>query len=103
MTPEPNPQQADPIDIAESDAVAILVDLIRIDTSNDGTDVGPGEILAAEYVQELLRDVGYDAELITTTSGRRAAVAVRIAGVDPTRPALLLHGHLDVVPAVAAD
>jgi len=103
MTPEPNPQQADPIDIAESDAVAILVDLIRIDTSNDGTDVGPGEILAAEYVLELLRDVGYDAELITTTSGRRAAVAVRIAGVDPTRPALLLHGHLDVVPAVAAD
>ena len=27
----------------------------------------------------------------------------RVAGEDSTRPALLLHGHLDVVPADAAD
>lgn len=86
-----------------SEVVDILRDLIRIDTSNDGTDAGPGEILAAEYVVDRLREVGYDPELITTTSGRRAAVALRIPGRDPDRPALLLHGHLDVVPAIAAD
>ena len=86
-----------------SEVVDILRDLIRIDTSNDGTDAGPGEILAAEYVVDRLREVGYDPELIMTTSGRRAAVALRIPGRDPDRPALLLHGHLDVVPAIAAD
>lgn len=87
----------------EEDAVSILRDLIRIDTSNDGTDNGPGEILAAEYVMTVLQQVGYDPELITTTSSRRAAVVLRIPGSDPARPALLLHGHLDVVPAVAVD
>ena len=86
-----------------SEVVDILRSLIRIDTSNDGTDAGPGEILAAEYVVDLLREVGYDPELITTTSSRRAAVALRIPGRDPDRPALLLHGHLDVVPAIADD
>lgn len=91
------------IESAQDSAIAILQDLIRIDTSNDGTGEGPGEILAAEYVVESLRDVGYDPELITTTSGRRAGVALRIPGVDPDRAALLLHGHLDVVPAIASD
>lgn len=92
-----------PIPSPAEDTVRIITDLIRIDTSNDGTDDGPGEILAAEYVVELLREVGYDPELITTTSGRRAAVALRIPGTSSEQPALLLHGHLDVVPAVAAD
>ena len=87
----------------QESAISILRDLIRIDTSNDGTGDGPGEILAAEYVVESLREVGYDPELITTTSGRRAGVALRIPGVDPQRPGLLLHGHLDVVPAIASD
>ncbi len=88
--------------IAE-DTVSLLRDLIRIDTSNDGSPDGPGEILAAEYVVQCLQEVGYDPELITTTSGRRASVALRIPGTDPSRSALLLHGHLDVVPAVASD
>ena len=33
----------------------------------------------------------------------RASTVVRIPGVDPAAPALLVHGHLDVVPANAAD
>jgi acetylornithine deacetylase/succinyl-diaminopimelate desuccinylase-like protein len=86
-----------------ADASHLLRDLIRIDTSNDGTDDVPGEILAAEYVVEVLKEVGYDPELITTTSGIRAGVHLRIPGIDPDRPALLIHGHLDVVPAVASD
>ncbi|MFY9331895.1 MAG: M20/M25/M40 family metallo-hydrolase [Candidatus Nanopelagicales bacterium] len=102
MTPAETSMAEHDVDPAQ-DVVAILRALIRIDTSNDGTDSGPGEILAAEYVVQLLREVGYDPELITTTSSRRAAVALRIPGVDPERPALLVHGHLDVVPAIAAD
>lgn len=88
---------------AESEVVEIVRDLIRIDTSNDGTGVGPGEADAAEYVAALLTEVGYQPEIIHTTSSHRAAVALRIPGQDSSRPALLVHGHLDVVPAVASD
>ena len=88
---------------AEQEVVGILSDLIRIDTSNDGTGEGPGEILAAEYVADSLASTGWDPEVITTSSARRAAVALRIPGQDRERPALLLHGHLDVVPAVPGD
>lgn len=106
MTPEPEPQAA-PIDHvaqAEVEVVALTAELIRIDTSNFGaSDDTVGEVVAAEYVAERLREVGLDPELFHTTSGRRAGVCVRITGTDPEAPALLLHGHLDVVPAVAAD
>jgi len=34
---------------------------------------------------------------------KRASVVARIRGTDSTRPALLIHGHLDVVPADAGD
>jgi len=33
----------------------------------------------------------------------RASVVARIEGADSSRPALLIHGHLDVVPADPAD
>jgi acetylornithine deacetylase/succinyl-diaminopimelate desuccinylase-like protein len=49
-----------------------------------------------------LEDVGLSATLVEGTPGR-TNVITRIAGADPSRPALLLHGHLDVVPAQAAD
>ncbi len=97
------PQQTRHESTAESEVVEIVQNLIRIDTSNDGTGDGPGESIAAEYVHAALTEVGYSAELIHTTSSKRAAVAVRIEGTNPERPALLAHGHLDVVPAVASD
>ena len=50
-----------------------------------------------------LREVGLDPEIIVTTSDARRAVHVRIPGTDPTAGALLLHGHIDVVPAMAED
>jgi acetylornithine deacetylase/succinyl-diaminopimelate desuccinylase-like protein len=88
---------------AESEVVGIVRDLIRIDTTNDGTGVGPGEADAAEYVHASLAEVGYQPEIIHTTSAHRAAVGLRIPGQASHRPALLVHGHLDVVPAVASD
>lgn len=96
---EPSPEAV----AAQSEVVEILRDLIQIDTTNDGTDSGPGEAAAAEYVEASLRGAGLEVERFSTTSSRRQAVAARLPGSDPTRPRLLLHGHLDVVPARASD
>ena len=88
---------------AQAEVIEILRDLIRIDSTNDGTDSGPGEAAAAEYVEASLQEAGLEVERFSTTSSRRQAVVARIAGTDPSRPRLLLHGHLDVVPARASD
>ncbi|UZN01606.1 M20/M25/M40 family metallo-hydrolase [Cellulomonas sp. S1-8] len=87
---------------AEDEVVDLCRDLIRIDTTNPGDGTGPGEREAAEYVVGLLQDVGLEPELFESAPGR-ANVVVRLEGVDPTRPALVVHGHLDVVPAHAPD
>src|SRR5215471_7549807 len=89
--------------IAGQDEVAALArDLIRIDTSNPGDHSGPGERKAAEHVAGLLADVGQESRIYESHE-KRASVVARIEGSDPHRPALLIHGHLDVVPATAAD
>ena len=96
---EPSPEAA----AAQAEVIEILRDLIRIDTTNDGTDAGPGEAAAAEYVEASLRAAGLDVERFSTTSSRRQGVVARLPGSDPAKPRLLLHGHLDVVPARASD
>jgi acetylornithine deacetylase/succinyl-diaminopimelate desuccinylase-like protein len=53
-------------------------------------------------VAELLTDLGYDPQVYESAPGR-ASTVVRIPGRDRTAPALLVHGHLDVVPAAAED
>ncbi len=87
---------------AADEVVPIARELIRFDTSNYGDDSGPGERSAAEYVVGLLQDVGFDPEVFESRPGR-TSVVVPWAGLDPSRPALVLHGHLDVVPARADD
>src|SRR5690606_10581167 len=96
----PDPARAVPT--AADEVVRICQELIRFDTSNYGTDEGPGERAAAEYVMELLHEVGLEPELFESRPGR-ASVVVRLEGQDPSRPALVLHGHLDVVPAAKDD
>lgn len=86
----------------ETEALEICRDLIRIDTSNFGDDSGPGERKAAEYVAASLAEVGIESEIIESESGR-ASVVARWGNQDSTRDGLLIHGHLDVVPAQAAD
>lgn len=88
---------------AEAEVATLVADLIRFDTSNYGTGEGPGEIAAADYCLQRLREVGIDAQRYQTTADHRAGVVARIAGRDPGRPALLVHGHLDVVPADPDD
>jgi acetylornithine deacetylase/succinyl-diaminopimelate desuccinylase-like protein len=87
---------------AEDEVVDICRDLIRIDTTNPGDNSGPGERVAAEHVAGLLAEVGVE-PVILESAPKRASVVARIPGTDPTRPALMIDGHLDVVPANAAD
>jgi acetylornithine deacetylase/succinyl-diaminopimelate desuccinylase-like protein len=87
---------------AQDEVVDICRDLIRIDTTNPGDNSGPGEREAAEYVAGLLTDVGLE-PVVLESEPRRASVVARVPGSDSSRPALLIHGHLDVVPANAAD
>ncbi|MGM9464544.1 M20/M25/M40 family metallo-hydrolase [Streptomyces murinus] len=86
----------------EDEVVDLCRDLIRFDTSNYGDHSGPGERQAAEWVAEKLAEVGLEPKIYESHPGRASTVA-RIAGEDPFRPALLIHGHLDVVPANADD
>ncbi|MFI9464552.1 M20/M25/M40 family metallo-hydrolase [Streptomyces xiamenensis] len=87
---------------AEQEVVDLCRDLIRIDTSNYGDHSGPGERVAAEFVAGQLAEVGLDPQIIESHPGR-ASVVARIEGEDTSRPALLIHGHTDVVPANAED
>ena len=87
---------------AQDEVVDLCRELLMIDTSNYGDGSGPGERKAAEHVMTRLEEVGLQAELIESEPGR-ASVVLRIEGEDPGRDALLLHGHLDVVPAQAGD
>src|SRR5215207_4164281 len=79
---------------AEDEVVELCSDLIRFDTSNPTSD----ERAAAEYVAGKLDEVGIASTLLESEPGR-ASVVARIEGEDRSRPALLVHGHLDVVPA----
>jgi len=79
------------------EVVDLAATLIRFDTSNDGTGAA-NERPAAEYVAALLAQVGYEPVYVESAPGRGNVVA-RLAGSDPTQGALLVHGHLDVVPA----
>ena len=97
------PQDIRPQDIRpEDEVVRICQELIRIDSTNYGDGSGPGEREAADFVVGLLREVGLEPEVVESDPGR-TSVVVRIEGEDRERPGLCIHGHLDVVPANAAD
>ena len=95
-------EQPGPRIAPEDEVVELCRDLIRIPTVNTGGDDGQGERAAAEYVMASLHEVGLDPVLVESRPGR-ASVMVRIEGADPSLPGLVVHGHLDVVPADAAD
>lgn len=89
--------------IDTSSVVGICQDLIRFDTQNFGPDPRTrGEAEAAAYVRELVESWGYETEVYESEPGR-VSVLVRVTGENPDLPALIVHGHTDVVPAQAED
>ncbi|MEV6346387.1 M20/M25/M40 family metallo-hydrolase [Actinoplanes sp. NPDC051851] len=88
---------------AVDEVVGICRDLLRIDTTNTGDPrTTVGERAAAEYVAESLSEVGIETTLLESAP-KRANLVARIPGADRSRGALLVHGHLDVVPADASE
>lgn len=86
---------------ALDEVVRFTSDLIRIDTTNRGGG-DCQERPAAEYAAEQLAGAGIEPTLLERTKGR-ANVVARVEGTDPSAGAMLVHGHLDVVPARAED
>lgn len=97
---------ADELALLQDEAVRFTRELIRIDTTNfGGSDPetwGKGETEAAEYVVERLREVGLEPQVVESHPAR-PSVLVTMPGEDRERGGLILHGHLDVVPARAED
>lgn len=94
--------------VTVTDPVGEVVDLvsalIRFDTSNTGDpQTTKGEADCARWVAGQLREVGYEPEYLESGAPGRGNVFVRLPGADPSRGALLIHGHLDVVPAEPSD
>jgi acetylornithine deacetylase/succinyl-diaminopimelate desuccinylase-like protein len=85
----------------EEEVVKICQDLIRIPSVNYGEGKGD-EKAVAEYVVASLAEVGINAKIYESAPNRCNVIA-NIEGADPSRPGLVVHGHIDVVPANAAD
>jgi len=83
---------------AQDEVAELLAELIRINTSNPTHPERP----AAEWVAAKLDEVGIASRIIESEPGRASTIA-RIEGSDPSRKPLLIHGHLDVVPADANE
>jgi acetylornithine deacetylase/succinyl-diaminopimelate desuccinylase-like protein len=80
----------------------IAQDLIRFDTTNYGGGRSNGETEAAEYLGAHLSALGLKPEFVDAAPGRTSVVA-RVEGEDRSKPALVVHGHTDVVPADPAN
>jgi acetylornithine deacetylase/succinyl-diaminopimelate desuccinylase-like protein len=85
----------------EEEVVKICQDLIRIPSVNFGDGKGD-EKAVAEYVVVSLAEVGIPAKIYESAPNRCNVIA-NIEGSDTSRPGLVVHGHIDVVPANAAD
>jgi acetylornithine deacetylase/succinyl-diaminopimelate desuccinylase-like protein len=91
-------------DNPSDDVVEVVSRLIRFDTTNTGEpETTKGEAECAQWVAEQLAEVGYQPQYLESGAPGRGNVFARLAGADSTRGALLVHGHLDVVPAEPAD
>jgi acetylornithine deacetylase/succinyl-diaminopimelate desuccinylase-like protein len=91
--------------VTDSDLEAtarIARDLIRFPTVNHGMGRSEGEREAAEYIAAELESLGLRPQLFESEP-RRTSLVARVEGADPSRPAMVLHGHLDVVAANAGD
>ena len=93
-----------PAETPIDDVVDVVSRLIRFDTTNTGElETTKGEAERAHGVAAQLKDVGYQVEYLESGAPGRGNVFARLKGTDSSRGALLIHGHLDVVPAEPAE
>ena len=85
----------------EQDAITLCQEMIRIPSVNFGDGKG-NEREIADYVVAKLLEVGISSQIYESAPGRCNVVA-KIEGSDTGRPGLVVHGHIDVVPANAPD
>jgi acetylornithine deacetylase/succinyl-diaminopimelate desuccinylase-like protein len=86
------------------DVVEVVSRLIRFNTTNTGDpETTHGEAQCAQWVAEQLAEVGYLPQYVESGAPGRGNVFARLKGADSSRGALLIHGHLDVVPAEPAE
>jgi len=85
----------------EEEAIKICQELIRIPSVNYGEGKGDESAVAA-YVVKSLAEVGIESKIYEAAPNRCNVIA-RIKGSDASLPGLVVHGHIDVVPANAAD
>ena len=85
----------------EQEAISICQDLIRIPSVNFGDGKGD-EAAVAAYVIASLAEVGIASTMYESAPGR-CNVMARLEGTNSNRPGLVVHGHIDVVPANADD
>jgi acetylornithine deacetylase/succinyl-diaminopimelate desuccinylase-like protein len=78
--------------------VPLCSELIRHDTQLGSR----GERKATELAAELLTDVGLD-PVVVESEPTRASMVTRVPGADCSLEPLLIHMHLDVVPAQAHE
>jgi acetylornithine deacetylase/succinyl-diaminopimelate desuccinylase-like protein len=83
------------------ETIRICRELIQIPSVNYGDGNG-NEKEVAEHVVKLLEEVGIKTTVYESAPGRCNVIA-RIKGSDSKRSGLVVHGHLDVVPANAQD
>ena len=105
MPPTESPQNQPTQQVrAQDEVVQLCSELIRFESVNTGDPdtIGDGEAQAARYIQAKLDEVGYETIYIESVPGR-GNVICRLEGTDRARGALLIHGHVDVVPADAAE
>jgi Acetylornithine deacetylase/Succinyl-diaminopimelate desuccinylase and related deacylases len=94
----------EPTTRAAAEVATLCSELIRFDTSNFGPEGAAGEREATEYVAAKLDEAGISSSLFESEPRRTSLVAEWAPeGCDRSLPPLLIHGHTDVVPAVAAD
>jgi acetylornithine deacetylase/succinyl-diaminopimelate desuccinylase-like protein len=91
---------ADTTDLEATAAIAQR--LIQFDTTNYGEGNSKGETEAAEYLGSLLEDMGLKPQYFESAP-RRMSVVAHVEGADRSKPALIVHGHTDVVPADPAN
>src|ERR1700709_1811952 len=104
MPPTDSPQNQTAQHIrAQDEVVQLCSELIRFESVNTGDPdtIGDGEAQAARYIQAKLEEVGYETIYIEAVPGR-GNVICRLEGTDRARGSLLIHGHVDVVPADAS-